>query len=210
VHWQASAKDVFQEVVEHTSPAALFHDLAADDGAIGLICPENRGERQMLDTVALAEEDVRRRTLIVVDELTPRNVSLIASGGIADFVTRATPWNEVLSRVQLRLFTSHLRVANGGAHALSGSPADVPSLAQTLTPKEYELYMYFARRFGEPVSRAEILGAVWGRDIGSTGPSNIVDVYVLYVRQKLERIAPHLEIATVRRVGYSLRARRRD
>jgi DNA-binding response OmpR family regulator len=71
-----------------------------------------------------------------------------------------------------------------------------------LTAREYELLTYLMRRPGEPVTRAEILDAVWGEDAEPYG--NVVDLYIHYLRTKTERFGSRL-IETVRGVGYVLR-----
>ncbi len=73
-----------------------------------------------------------------------------------------------------------------------------------LTALEFRLLEYFLRNPRLVLSRSQILESVWGLDTDTT--SNIVDVYVRYLRQKLEatRREPRL-IQTVRGAGYSLR-----
>lgn len=73
-----------------------------------------------------------------------------------------------------------------------------------LSPREFALLDYFMRRPGDVLRRSEILEHVW--DYAYDGTSNVVDVYVRYLRQRLaDAGAPDL-IETVRGVGYSLAA----
>jgi len=69
-----------------------------------------------------------------------------------------------------------------------------------LSPKEFALLELFMRRPGEVLSRTQILEHVW--DFAYDGGSNVVDVYVGYLRRKLATDA----LETVRGVGYRLRA----
>jgi two-component system response regulator MprA len=69
-----------------------------------------------------------------------------------------------------------------------------------LTPKEYELLELFMRHPRQVLSREIIFDRVWSYDFG--GESNIIEVYVRYLRRKLGE--PNL-IQTVREVGYILR-----
>src|SRR5262249_11038420 len=69
----------------------------------------------------------------------------------------------------------------------------------SLTGTEFELLCHFVRNPRRVLSRDQILDAVWGYDFGAT--SNVVDVYVGYVRAKLGE--PRL-IHTVRGIGYVL------
>ena len=70
-------------------------------------------------------------------------------------------------------------------------------------PAEYALLETLARRVDEPLTRSELLDRVWGCD--HDGGSNVVDVYIGYLRKKLVVHAdgPGL-IETVRGVGYRL------
>jgi two-component system, OmpR family, response regulator len=72
-----------------------------------------------------------------------------------------------------------------------------------LTAREYSLLEALARRQGQPMTRNELQDLVWGADKASM--SNIVDVYVGYVRRKLERAGASAEIVeTVRGIGYRM------
>jgi DNA-binding response OmpR family regulator len=71
-----------------------------------------------------------------------------------------------------------------------------------LSAKEFELLELFARNPGKVFNRFEIEEKVWPE---YTGGSNVVDVYVGYLRRKLERDGERRLIHTVRGVGYVLR-----
>jgi two-component system, OmpR family, response regulator len=72
-----------------------------------------------------------------------------------------------------------------------------------LTPKEFGLMELFLRHPGEALSRTRILEHVW--DFAYDGDSNVVDVYVRYLREKVDRPFGRRSIETVRGVGYRLR-----
>ena len=72
-----------------------------------------------------------------------------------------------------------------------------------LTAKEYELLELFMRNPRQVLSRATIYDEVWGYDFG--GESNIIEVYIRYLRQKLEDEGESRLIHTVRGMGYVLR-----
>jgi DNA-binding response OmpR family regulator len=73
----------------------------------------------------------------------------------------------------------------------------------TLTSREFALLEELAANLGDAVSRTRLLGRVWGSDFDGTG--NVVDVYVGYLRTKLERVGTSLvAIEAVRGVGYRL------
>ncbi len=72
-----------------------------------------------------------------------------------------------------------------------------------LTAKEYELLELFLRNPRRVLTRELIFDRVWGYDFG--GESNIIEVYVRYLRQKTEEHDEPRLIHTVRGVGYVLR-----
>ncbi|HUZ40449.1 MAG TPA: response regulator transcription factor [Acidimicrobiales bacterium] len=74
----------------------------------------------------------------------------------------------------------------------------------TLTPREFALLEYLMGRVGEPLAKGEILQAVWGS--GFDGDPNIVEVYIGYLRRKIDLGSNHSMIKTVRGVGYSVHA----
>jgi two-component system, OmpR family, response regulator len=77
--------------------------------------------------------------------------------------------------------------------------------AAELTPREYELLTFMLRRPGELISRSQLLEQVWAEDYG--GSPNVVDVYIGYLRRKLERPSLPRLIRTVRGAGFVLETR---
>ena len=72
-----------------------------------------------------------------------------------------------------------------------------------LTPKEYALLEYFARHAGSVVSRTQLSEHVW--DMNFDPLSNVVDVYVRYLREKIDRTFKLDMIETVRGAGYRIK-----
>lgn len=72
-----------------------------------------------------------------------------------------------------------------------------------LTAKEFDLLEYFMMYPGQVLTRCQILDRIWGYDF--MGDSNIIEVYVRYLRLKLEAHHPKRLILTVRGIGYVLR-----
>jgi two-component system OmpR family response regulator len=73
-----------------------------------------------------------------------------------------------------------------------------------LSPKEFALLDLFMRHADEVLSRTKILEHVW--DFAYDGTSNVVDVYVRYLREKIDRPFDRTTLETVRGVGYRLRS----
>ena len=77
----------------------------------------------------------------------------------------------------------------------NGKPID-------LSPKEFSLLEFLMRNQGRVVTRTQILDHLWGYDFATD--SNLVDVYVAYLRRKVDKGHDHKLIRTVRGVGYAL------
>ena len=71
-----------------------------------------------------------------------------------------------------------------------------------LSAKEFSLLEYFMRHAGEVLTRTQILEHVW--DFAYDGTSNVVDVYIRYLREKIDRPFDLETIETVRGMGYRL------
>ena len=72
-----------------------------------------------------------------------------------------------------------------------------------LTAKEYDLLELFMRHPNQVLTRDQIYDRIWGYDFG--GESNIIEVYIRYLRSKLEAENESRLLHTVRGVGYALR-----
>ncbi|MEM9515218.1 MAG: response regulator transcription factor [Actinomycetota bacterium] len=98
---------------------------------------------------------------------------------------------DVLEVDDLRLDTARHRCTRAGASI-------------DLTPRERALLTTLMREPGQPFSRSELLDRVWGTDFD--GDSNVVDVYVGYLRRKVDGDNDVKLIETVRGVGYQVAA----
>ncbi|MFF0818324.1 response regulator transcription factor [Rhodococcus sp. NPDC003318] len=74
----------------------------------------------------------------------------------------------------------------------------------TLTPREFAMLEFLMRRKGEVVTKAEILRSVW--DVNYRGDENVVEVYVSYLRRRIDTPFGCKAIETIRGVGYRLAA----
>jgi two-component system copper resistance phosphate regulon response regulator CusR len=72
-----------------------------------------------------------------------------------------------------------------------------------LTAREFALLQFLLEHVGEPVSRTRIVEAVWEHDYDTF--SNVVEVYIRYLRKKIDEPFAHPLIHTVRGVGYEVR-----
>ena len=72
-----------------------------------------------------------------------------------------------------------------------------------LSVKEYELLNFLMRGAGRVLERSEIMRGVWGENF--YGDDNLLDVYIRYLRQKIENKTTTALIHTIRGVGFILR-----
>jgi DNA-binding response OmpR family regulator len=107
-------------------------------------------------------------------------------------VTRRRPLVEQIAVGDLRIDVPTRRVSRAGREL-------------RLTAREFELLRYLAERHGEVVERARLLRAVW--DTAHDPGTNVVEVYVSYVRAKVDRGFDRPLVHTVRGVGYVLEDR---
>lgn len=150
---------------------------------------------------------------------TPDKVAALDQGA-NDYITKPFAIEELLARIRacLRYAKASLpETFSRPAHLLHIDKLEVDTKARTvvrsgqpidLTPKEFDLLVYMLERAGEVLRREELIQQVWGYDF--VGDTNITDVYIGYLRKKIDQgFRPPL-IHTVRGVGYCLRMESED
>ena len=128
--------------------------------------------------------------------------------GADDYLVKPFDFGEMLARLRALIRrgpserpsvieVGDLRV-DPAAHVVTRAGREVE-----LTPREFALLLFLARHAGEVVPRTELLEHVW--DESDEGSTNVVDVYVGYLRKKLERpFRRRPLIRTVRGIGFML------
>jgi two-component system, OmpR family, response regulator MprA len=153
-----------------------------------------------------AEGDVPILMLTARDGTADRVKGL--DSGADDYLVKPFAYEELLARVRalLRRRAPRTRrtlrfadvVMDIGTHEARRADEVIP-----LTAKEFDLLQHFLRNPQQVLRREQLLDAVWGFDFGAS--SNVVDVYVGYLRQKMETGGRPRLLQTVRGVGYVLR-----
>jgi DNA-binding response OmpR family regulator len=201
--------------------AAGFDVLSASDGAEGerlalgasfdavvldLMLPGRSG-LEILGALRQAKPTLPVIVLTARGEIEDRVAGLDA--GAVDYLVKPFSLAELVARVraQLRVLeqasTSTLR-AEGLEVNLLTRKASLGGRSVSLSTTEFELLAYLMRHHGQVVTREQILSAVWGYEHDPA--TNVVDVYVGYLRRKLGTASDPAPISTVRGLGYRLGA----
>jgi len=196
--------------VERAATAAEGASLAVtydfDLVLLDLMLPDASG-KDALERIRQVKPDI---PVIVVSALgeTEDKVGLLDMGA-NDYLVKPFAFAELAARVRAagRQGQSSGRLLKAGdlsldiktrVATLDGRNVDLPS-------REFALLEYLMRHAGQVLTRQQILDAVWGIDFDTE--SNVVDVYVSYLRRKLDRPQDaHSVIETVRGAGYRVRA----
>ncbi|MGJ1323512.1 response regulator transcription factor [Sphingobacterium faecium] len=127
--------------------------------------------------------------------------------GADDYLTKPFHFDELLSRIKALTRRSQIgfevkksQCIQVGALTIDKDQYKVFDGDQELelSPREFKLLMYLVENQNKAVSRIQILNAVWG--INFDNQTNVVDVYISYVRNKIEKKQKY--IYTVKGVGY--------
>ena len=144
--------------------------------------------------------------LTAKDETSDRVAGLDA--GADDYVVKPFSVEELLARIRVHLRRTQDEETDTlqfGDLELNSSTWEVyrGDRAIELTAKEFELLRYLLNHPRQVLTRDQILDRIWGYDF--IGDSNIIEVYIRYLRLKLEAEGESRLIQTVRGVGYVLR-----
>lgn len=134
--------------------------------------------------------------------------------GADDYITKPFSPREVVARLKAVLRRSQVSTDTYKTDEMVISIQDLlindskktvmkENIVLSLTPREYDLLLYFAQRLGRVIDRETILTAVWGYEY--TGESRMVDMHISNLRDKIESNpkAPKI-LKTVRGFGYTM------
>ncbi|QEO08751.1 response regulator transcription factor [Protaetiibacter larvae] len=197
-----------ETATDGASALAKARSFAPDVVVLDIMMPGLDG-LEVLGRLRASGNDVAVLFLTAKDAVADRIVGLTAGGD--DYVTKPFSLEEVVARLRALLRRS--------GHAVSGYTDPVLRVgdltldeesyevtragrAIELTAKEFELLRYLMRNPRRVVSKLQILDRVWSYDF--EGRSSIVELYISYLRKKIEADGPPL-IHTVRGVGYLIK-----
>ncbi len=164
-----------------------------------------RGGAEVLATVRRARPTLPVIVLTARDSVEDRVAGLDA--GAVDYLVKPFALAELVARIRAQLrvaLQTPTTSARCGDLEVNLITREVRRGDQQirLSTTEFELLSYLVHNRGRVLSRAELLSAVWGYD--HDPGTNVVDVYVGYLRRKLRQDDRRAPITTVRSVGYRL------
>ena len=192
-HSTASAPD--GEIALYMARTGEFDLMLLD---LGL--PELDGSSVLTE---LRRQQVRLPIIVLTARSSADDIVSGLDGGADDYLTKPFRLAELLARVRARLRPAHAQeqfvLAYGTLSLdLRTHQAQVGRRTIDLSAREFSLLEVFLRHPGQVLSREQLLSHVWGYDYDPS--SNVVDVYVRYLRNKIGAD----RIATVRGAGYRL------
>jgi DNA-binding response OmpR family regulator len=164
-----------------------------------------------MDGVRVLKELRRQGRGVPVIMLTARDASAdkihSLDVGADDYLTKPFDTEELMARMRALLRRVEgdevLRVADLYINTATREVKRGNRKVKDLTTREYELLEFMARNPRRVLSRDLLLSRVWGQEFGVQ--TNVVDVYVGYLRKKIDASSDTRLIQTIRGVGYALR-----
>lgn len=156
----------------------------------------------------LRDRKVKVPVLLLTVRATIEDKVLGLDQGADDYLAKPFAFEELLARIRalarrsLETEPATLKVADLTLDPVTHSVRRGSEQIE-LTPKEYALLSFFMRNQGRVLSRTMIAEHVWGYDFDTE--TNVIDVYVNYLRKKIESTHTRKLIHTVRGIGYVMK-----
>jgi DNA-binding response OmpR family regulator len=171
---------------------------------LDLMIPEIEGLKVLRNMRAWG---INTPVLIITAKSSKEDVVRGLDTGSDDYLTKPFSFEELLARMRALLRRSAAREANTVKYGeLTLNPRN-RTLSKgvkeaELTEKEFLIMELLMKNSERPLTRREIAEYVWQNTTDST---NIVDVYINFLRKKIESVTPKKYIQTVRGIGYTLK-----
>lgn len=130
--------------------------------------------------------------------------------GANDYITKPFQIEELLARIRVHLRKPVTQTLKTEQFAIGDLSVDIDTRevqrakqAIELTPREFDLLVYMLKNKNLVLTREQLIEQVWGFDY--FGDTNVVDVYIRYLRQKIDKGFEEKYIQTVRGVGYTIK-----
>ncbi len=181
--------------------------MALDDGVDLIVLDRMLPKRDgldVLDSIRATRPGLPVIMLTASGEIEERVAGL--DRGTTDYLTKPFAFDELAARVR-----AHLRLPEAGSTKLEAAGIKLDLVAReverdgvaiSLSVREFDLLVYLMRHARQVCSREQILGSVWGYEHDPA--TNIVQVYVGYLRRRLADSGSPAPIETVRSAGYRL------
>ncbi|TDM40572.1 response regulator transcription factor [Macrococcoides goetzii] len=171
---------------------------------LDVMIPELNG-LEVLRRIRMTDSQVKIIMLTARDTVIDKVGGL--DGGANDYMTKPFEIEELLARIRVHLKSTEIKMSS---EIVQFKSIEIhPNVREVyldgvnieLTQKEYDLLYYFIENKNQVLDREQIIEHVWGYDY--TGDTNIVDVYVRYIRKKLGD--SHDYIKSIRGIGYLIK-----
>lgn len=211
--------DQFSDILKHALNFEGYQVEIAEDGLTGIRkVDENHPDLVVLDILLPGLNGlevckrIRQTSSIPIMMLTGKETTedrvFGLDAGADDYMVKPYQMEELLARIRALLRRIHME--QSPLYTFADLVLDTATRQATrngrtihLTAKEYDLLEIFIRHPQQVLTREVIFDRVWGYDFG--GESNVLDVYIRYLRQKLENRGEPRLLFTVRGVGYVLK-----
>lgn len=197
----------YETAVAHTGSEGLirFREEEWNLVLLDLMLPEIHG-LDVLKRIRSADETLPVILLTAKNDVKDKVAGLDL--GANDYVTKPFEIEELLARIRANLRLS----GNGSSNGHHFKELELNEITRAvsragraieLTPREFDLLVYLMKHPKQVLTREQVLNAVWGYDY--FGDTNVIDVYIRYLRKKVDAGERTTYIQTVRGVGYVLK-----